>query len=660
MAFEQIKLFWWRVKKFVTSAIFTLAFFGGCSYLAAQNAHGVNSTASPPLAQAEWNRLTTTELSCVDQKLHQKGSNLQTAIQQGIKPSDPQLADVRSLCKPSIEHRSSDTLVYRVANTTPPDTFVLLRSKPSTSAGRAIITLPNGILLRVLKRRDDGWWYVRVISSGKKGWARSQIGDASVIECCEIETGPVAQKPSFDCLKAAYADERAICNNAELALLDKIFAAGLESVRQLHGDQYMKGISVPLLQSRHSCNSDVTCIKLQQLASIKELQKSGAQISYPRVAENEVPAANVAAIDPKASAGGSDSSIMAQIKPAEVEGNVKLLRDETSSIPQRDSPKRVAQIPSNVIADKPVEPEAAKPKAEETVQQKNNEPTKQIAESSANRRAAEVAAYEEQAAKHNLMLSSLLGVVLLASSILLCLFVIPRREGQTIVANPPNSSAPLLDTTPSAPLLDTTSSAPFLDATSSAPLPDTTSSTPLLDTTPSTPLLETTIEPSAAEVERQPTIAAVEKETGADGGALVAGEPASSPSYEQISLDLEAHNKRLTTLHVVKSDSDPTPISGEGSSERTKEHAKIQADYIIEQLSQFATLRANGTLAEDEYRKLISKLIGLKDGDSRLNEAEPRIEFDFRPQKKMRGPGWVVMVSGVGLIVALVYLWVFV
>jgi hypothetical protein len=395
----------------------------------------------------------------------------------------------------------------------------------------------------------------------------------------------------------------------------------------------------------------VTCIKLQQLASIKELQKSGAQISYPRVAENEAPAANVAAIDPKASAGGSYPSTMAQIKPAEVEGNVKLLRDETSSIPQSDSPKRVAEIPSNVIADKPVEPEAAKPKAEETVQQKNNEPTNQIAESSANRRAAEVAAYEEQTAKHNLMLSSLLGVVLLASSILLCLFVIPKREGQTIVANPPNSSAPLLDTTPSAPLLDTTSSAPLLDATSSAPL---------LDTTPSTPLLETTIESSAAEVERQPTIAAVEKETGADGGALVAGEPASSPSYEQISLDLDAHNRRLTTLHVVKSDSDPTPTSGEGSSERTKEHAKIQADYIIEQLAQFATLRANGTLAEDEYRKLISKLIGLKDGDSRLNEAEPRIEFNFRPQKKMRRPGWVVMVSGVGLIVALVYLWVFV
>lgn len=90
--------------------------------------------------------------------------------------------------------------------------------------------------------------------------------------------GAVAS-PSFDCSKASYADEHAICDNTELSQLDRVVVAAYESVRRLHGDQYAKTIAAPLLQSRHACNSDVSCIKNLQLASIKKFQASGAQLN---------------------------------------------------------------------------------------------------------------------------------------------------------------------------------------------------------------------------------------------------------------------------------------------------------------------------------------------------------------------------------------------
>jgi hypothetical protein len=49
---------------------------------------------------------------------------------------------------------------YFVANTRPPDAFLVLRTHPSWQAGLRIMTMPNGTLLEVLERREDGWWYV--------------------------------------------------------------------------------------------------------------------------------------------------------------------------------------------------------------------------------------------------------------------------------------------------------------------------------------------------------------------------------------------------------------------------------------------------------------------------------------------------------------------
>ena len=50
---------------------------------------------------------------------------------------------------------------YYVANTRPPDAFLALRTHPSSQFGRRIMAMPNGTVLQVLQRNNDGWWYVQ-------------------------------------------------------------------------------------------------------------------------------------------------------------------------------------------------------------------------------------------------------------------------------------------------------------------------------------------------------------------------------------------------------------------------------------------------------------------------------------------------------------------
>src|ERR1035437_9289902 len=75
---------------------------------------------------------------------------------------------------PVIAQQSRPEIKYHVvANTTPPDAFLALRTDPSSKIGRRIETMPNGTALEVLKTNSDGWWYVRVVASGNEGWALS-------------------------------------------------------------------------------------------------------------------------------------------------------------------------------------------------------------------------------------------------------------------------------------------------------------------------------------------------------------------------------------------------------------------------------------------------------------------------------------------------------
>ena len=94
-----------------------------------------------------------------------------------------------------------DTALHYVANTRPPDAFLALRTQPSAASGTRIMTMPNGTALRVLERRADGWWRVRVEPSGPEGWALAFQGNRSWIDCCVTATvsapAPVAQPAGF-------------------------------------------------------------------------------------------------------------------------------------------------------------------------------------------------------------------------------------------------------------------------------------------------------------------------------------------------------------------------------------------------------------------------------------------------------------------------------
>jgi hypothetical protein len=82
-----------------------------------------------------------------------------------------------------------------VGNTRPPDAFLALRTQPSSNKGRRVLAMPNGTVLKVLSRRPDGWWYVRVPASGHESWAPSRAGDRVWIECCVTGAPSAAAAP---------------------------------------------------------------------------------------------------------------------------------------------------------------------------------------------------------------------------------------------------------------------------------------------------------------------------------------------------------------------------------------------------------------------------------------------------------------------------------
>lgn len=82
--------------------------------------------------------------------------------------------------------------------------------------------------------------------------------------------------PSFDCTRASYADEIAICSSPELSRLDEQVAAAYGYVREHGGEQAARVTRDRSLRARRSCSSDVDCIKQVQIGVIKDYQRLGA------------------------------------------------------------------------------------------------------------------------------------------------------------------------------------------------------------------------------------------------------------------------------------------------------------------------------------------------------------------------------------------------
>lgn len=243
--------------------------------------------------QAEWRKLSQSELSCIDRTLRANGLSLRLAMQRGAGPDNPEIVQVRAECRESVTPVNiQDKSIYFVTNTQPPDAYLSLRTHPSVSVGRRITTMLNGTALQVLERRNDNWWHVKIVASGQQGWAFSGSSDKPLIACClspsgaqqtvsPASTSSTRISPSFDCKKATQPDELAICSISELAELDNIVASGFKYTRQKYGDDYARTVNTPMYLARRACRSDAACIKDRQLVAISKYQSFGAPITLP-------------------------------------------------------------------------------------------------------------------------------------------------------------------------------------------------------------------------------------------------------------------------------------------------------------------------------------------------------------------------------------------
>jgi hypothetical protein len=66
---------------------------------------GSDKQRPPTQAQAEWHRLPSAEMNCIDHRLRSKGSSVEALIRGGVKPSAARLVELRSSCREFV-HRS--------------------------------------------------------------------------------------------------------------------------------------------------------------------------------------------------------------------------------------------------------------------------------------------------------------------------------------------------------------------------------------------------------------------------------------------------------------------------------------------------------------------------------------------------------------------------
>jgi S1-C subfamily serine protease len=90
-----------------------------------------------------------------------------------------------------------------------------------------------------------------------------------------------AQRPSFDCNKARYPDEFAICQSPQLAELDNVIAAAYGYLKSMRGRPFADETGIPFWRLRQACQSDTNCILQRQIEAIRAYQAAGAPVSLP-------------------------------------------------------------------------------------------------------------------------------------------------------------------------------------------------------------------------------------------------------------------------------------------------------------------------------------------------------------------------------------------
>jgi uncharacterized protein YecT (DUF1311 family) len=132
-----------------------------------------------------------------------------------------------------------------------------------------------------------------------QGISPTETRVARIVRDCSPYAAPDKDTvtPTFDCRAATYSDEKTICVNSELALLDRTVVEAYEDVLARKGSRIAKNISEPLLEQRHACETNVECIKQIQQTAIAAFQARGAPVQPPVPAAVGTAAAPVYAVD---------------------------------------------------------------------------------------------------------------------------------------------------------------------------------------------------------------------------------------------------------------------------------------------------------------------------------------------------------------------------
>jgi|SRR5271166_1926137 len=134
------------------------------------------------------------------------------------------------------------------------------------------------------------------------------MGDSSTLRASALLLAALAslllystatpQSPSFDCGKARFPDEIAICRSPQLAELDNIVAAGYAYPQSRYGTAYADRTGIPNWRLRQACQSDAGCIQQRQIEAIQAYQAAGAPVSLPAWVGAERPAPPPSAAEP--------------------------------------------------------------------------------------------------------------------------------------------------------------------------------------------------------------------------------------------------------------------------------------------------------------------------------------------------------------------------
>jgi hypothetical protein len=65
--------------------------------------------------RSEWNKISPSEIGCIDGVLRKRGASIETLTQRGVKPSDPRLGSIRSNCRSQLAQQSRSEPTYAVA-----------------------------------------------------------------------------------------------------------------------------------------------------------------------------------------------------------------------------------------------------------------------------------------------------------------------------------------------------------------------------------------------------------------------------------------------------------------------------------------------------------------------------------------------------------------